>query len=187
MNDEIKRQILHLLAGTICTAILLYLPKEQSLATLVLLFGGISFIAYAHSRIGAVPFISQIIWDVERGGEKRIAGEGALSFFLGVILASIVFFPFDKMVAVGAVIALTFGDGFSTLAGKLAGKHKTQGDKTLEGTIGGVVAAAIALAAFFEPATALVAAIFGMLAEYLPINDNYTIPLAAGIVLLILI
>ena len=110
-----------------------------------------------------------------------------MSFTLGIILASIIFYPEEKLILIGAVTALTFGDGFSALIGKWIGKYKTFGGKTMEGTIGGIIAATLALMFFFSFEIALATAIFAMLAEYIPVNDNYVIPIVSGLVLVFLI
>ena len=83
--------------------------------------------------------------------------------------------------------ALTFGDGFSTIVGRAAGKKTIVEGRTLEGTLAGIAAAFLSLLVFFPPETALAAALFGMLAEYLPVNDNFSIPLASGAVLALLV
>jgi len=187
MQTEIKRQFLHILIGILYIVILFFLPIEHSIPALIAIFAIGSFLSYTHAHLTPLPFLKDILSRVERDKEIHIPGRAALSFTLGVLLASIVFFPFDKMVLIGAVTAVTFGDGFSTLIGKAAGKHRTIGNRTMEGTIGGTVAAALTLMVFFPLEVALGAAIFAMLAEYIPINDSYTIPLIAGIVLAILI
>ena len=103
---------------------------------------------------------------------KRLA---RLSPFLG-----------GSLVLAGAAIVLGIGDGASTLAGKAFGKTKIVGEKTLEGTIAGIGASALALLALFSPQAAIAGAVVGMLAEYFPINDNYTIPIAAAAALAIM-
>jgi len=187
MKIELKRQFIHILLGVFYIILLYFLPKEHSFAALLAIFGLGSFISYTHAHIKCLPFLEDIISRVQRNREKHIPGRAALSFTLGVILASIVFYPMQKLVLIGAIVALTFGDGFSALIGKWVGKRKTFGNKTMEGTIGGIVAATIALTFFFPFEIALAAAIFAMLAEYIPINDNYVIPIVSGLVLAFLI
>jgi len=187
MKTEKKRQLIHLLLGIAYITIVFFLPKEHSLIALLGIFAVGSLVSYTHAHVRPIPFLNNILAKVEREKETSIPGRAALSFTLGIILSAIIFYSFGKMVLLGAVIALTFGDGFSTIIGKSIGKRKTFDNKTLEGTIGGIIVAAIVLSLFFKPEVAIATAIFAMLAEYTPINDNYAIPLVSGLVLVFLI
>tara|TARA_Y100000310_G_scaffold327376_1_gene393634 strand:- start:4614 stop:5177 length:564 start_codon:yes stop_codon:yes gene_type:complete len=187
MKIEIKRQFLHILIGLLYLSILYFLSKELSFLVLLIIFVFGSFISFTHAHIKPIPFLQDVLAKVERDKEKHIPGRGALSFTLGIILASIIFYPEEKLILIGAVTALTFGDGFSALIGKWIGKYKTFGGKTMEGTIGGIIAATLALMFFFSFEIALATAIFAMLAEYIPVNDNYVIPIVSGLVLVFLI
>lgn len=187
MKVELKRQLIHILLGILYIILFVFLDQTTALFALIIIFGLGSFFSFTHAHIRPLPFLQDMLAKVQREREKRIPGRGALSFTLGIILASILFSQLDKLVTIGAIIAVTFGDGFSTIIGKGFGKFKSIGNKTWEGTIGGVIAAWIVLMAFFSLETALAAAIFAMLAEYIPINDSYTIPIVTGIILAILV
>lgn len=187
MKIEIKRQIVHILLGILYIILFLFLDQELALVGLLLIFGLGSLISYIHAHVKPLPFLKDVLDRVERDKEKHIPGRAALSFTLGIILAAILFSQVDKLVIIGAIITVTFGDGFSTLIGKWFGKMKTLGDKTLEGTLAGIGAATLVLLLFFPIQVALAVAIFAMLAEYLPINDSYTIPIVTGVVLVFLI
>ncbi|HZX20295.1 MAG TPA: hypothetical protein VFF13_04750 [archaeon] len=186
MKIELKRQIIHILLGIFYITLFIFLEQYTAILAIAIIFGIGSFFSYTHTRNG-IPFLQKILDEVQREKEINIPGKAAMHFTLGILLSAIIFSQTDKIITIGAITALTFGDGFSTLIGKLVGKFKTFGGKTLEGTIGGVIAAWIALMIFFQLETALAAAIFAMIAEYLPGNDNYTIPLAAGLVLFLLV
>jgi len=187
MKTEKKRQLIHLMLGVFYTAIVFFIPKEQSLIVLLGIFGLGSLASYTHAHVTPLPFLKDILEKVQRKKETHIPGRAALSFTLGIILSAILFYNMNNLVLIGAIIAVTFGDGFSTIIGKWKGKRKTTNNKTLEGTIGGIVAATIVLSLFFKPEIAVATAIFAMLAEYIPINDNYAIPLVSGLVLVFLI
>jgi dolichol kinase len=60
--------------------------------------------------------------------------------------------------------------------------------KNIEGTIVGLTLAFLGALIFVDPISALIAATVGMLMEGIPcpLNDNFTIPLATGLVLLLL-
>ena len=187
MKIEIKRQLVHLLLGIVYIILFLFLDQSTALVGLLLIFGLGSLISYTHAHVKPLPFLKDILEKVERNKEKHIPGRAALTFTLGIILASILFSQLDKLVIVGAIIAVTFGDGFSTLIGKWFGKMKTLGNRTMEGTLAGIGAATLVLLLFFPIEIALAVAIFAMLAEYLPINDSYTIPIVSGVVLALIL
>jgi len=187
MKQETERQAIHFAIGTAYIIAIYLLPKETAIPLLLGIFAIGSFISYTHQKGIRLPLVKEIILLVEREKEMHLPGKGALSFTLGILLSSIIFYPFDKLVLIGAATALTFGDGISTLMGKRYGKTKTIGERTLEGTITGIIGATISLALFFPIEIALPTAIFAMLAEYLPVNDNYTIPLVAGAILLLIL
>ncbi|MCR4336046.1 MAG: hypothetical protein NUV57_05955 [archaeon] len=183
MKTELKRQIIHILVGALYALIAYFLPKEQFFILLLAIFGTGSFLSYIQMKTNYFFFLQNLISTVERTREKHIPGRAALSFTLGILISSIVFYQFEKIILIGAIITLTFGDGFSAIIGNWIGKHKIFGNKTFEGTIGGIIAATIVLTFFFPIEIALPAAIFAMLAEYIPINDNYVIPIVSGLVL----
>ncbi len=187
MNNELKRQILHILLGLFYIIIFYTLTQEHAIVALILIFGAGSFLSYTHAHIQPLPFIKEIIKKVERGHETNVPGKAALGFTLGILLTAIIFSQEDKLITIGSITALTFGDGFATIIGKSLGKIRVVEGKTMEGTIGGIIAATIALSAFFPPEESLATAIFAMLAEYIPINDNYIIPLVSGGILFLLI
>ncbi len=187
MGNELKRQGMHLLLGVFYIIILFFLVKPEGLLVIaaILAFGLI--VSATHAHLKPSKFLGKMLEHFERSGEENLPGKGALLFTAGALLSALVFYPFSGMVAVGAVTALTFGDGFSTIIGRAVGKTRIVEGRTLEGTLAGIAAASLALAVFFPPETALAAALFGMLAEYLPVNDNFSIPLASGAVLALLV
>ncbi|MBU4124552.1 MAG: phosphatidate cytidylyltransferase, partial [Nanoarchaeota archaeon] len=80
---------------------------------------------------------------------------------------------------------LAAGDSFSTLVGKLYGKHPLpiNHKKTWEGSIAFFVMA-FTILWFFDPTKAIYVALITMVVEMLPkLDDNLTIPLAVGILL----
>jgi dolichol kinase len=87
----------------------------------------------------------------------------------------------------GGLCALIYGDSVSTIFGIKFGKHKLIGKRTWEGTIAGMLAALPFLAILFPIQIALATAIIAMLAELLPINDNFSIPIATAIFLSIML
>ena len=186
MKNEFARQAIHIAGGIIYAALFLALPLQSAIAVIAIIFTVGVLVSDAHRKRIEIPIIKEILSGTQREDEKQIPGKAALEFTLGVLITSIIFFGFGGKIIAGAILVLGIGDGASTLAGKAFGKTKIFGNKTLEGTIGGIIPAALALLPLFPPQAAITAAIIGMLAEYLPINDNYSIPIAAATILAIM-
>ncbi len=187
MKQEYARQAIHLMLGAIYFCILFFLGTEQGIAALIIIFGLGSLASYLIARKKRIPFAKNILEMAERENESHLPGKAGLAFTLGVLITAIIFLPVNRMAAFGGIITLTLGDALSTIIGMKFGKTKTAHNKTLEGTMAGTIAATLGLAVLFPLPIALAAAITGMLAEYLPINDNYTIPLASAAALALLL
>ncbi len=184
MEKELARQGMHVAFGTLFIAVLVLLGREAVVAVSVLAILPGLLAALLIRRGVKLPLISSVLGKAERDYEKHFPGKGAFLFLASLMLVLIVFPGIE--VAVGALCVAVYGDGASTLFGKRFGKHKI-GDKSIEGTLGGIIVAALFLSIFFRPGVAVVAAVAGMLAEYIPLDDNFTIPLASGFALMFLI
>jgi len=114
-----------------------------------------------------------------------LPGKGALMFFLGAILLMLLFK--NPLIVVGALCVAIYGDAGSTIIGIRFGKHQLVNKKTLEGSLGGVLVSLIFLTWLFEWPIALLTAIIGMSAELLPVDDNFTIPIASATILTLLL
>jgi len=185
VEKELKRQLIHVLAGTVVIWFVLYLGRTNALliASLIFLIGLI--ISILLKRGWEIPIASDLIGFAGREKEKHFPAVGALMFFAGIIL-TMAFFE-NMGVILGALIVAVYGDGASTLVGKAIGSIKTIRGLTVEGTIGGILVAYLLLVAIFDIVPAIAASIFGMLAEMLPLDDNLSIPLVSAIVLSILL
>jgi len=109
-------------------------------------------------------------------------------FYAFVIILSLIIFP--PQFAYASIAILTLGDGAASLFGKKLGKtpYPFNKAKNLEGSIFGFIFALSGAVFFIDPIRAFIAAMAGMLAECLPmpLNDNLTIPLTAGSILMML-
>ena len=182
-RKETKRQLVHAIFGTGLIGILFFFGKDTSiiLGSLALGFG---MIISALIKLGYdIPFFAPLVRIFGRQKEK-IPGLGAMHFFLGMLFAIIIF---EKDIAVGAMIVAVYGDAASTIIGSNFGKTKVFKEYSLEGTLAGIIVSFLALLFFFKPLTAFAAATAGMVTELLPIDDNLTIPLVSGAVLLVLV
>jgi len=189
MKKELRRQFFHYFFGCIVIILIGFLGTTNFLTanTIILLTG--YFISVKIKQKKKIPalntLITKLLGYAGRKTEKDIPGKGALTFFTGTLLAGILFYN-NILLFIGAIIPLVFGDSFSTVFGKLIGKIKIQ-DKTLEGSIAGILISFFYLSFLFPYSIALTAAATGMAMEYLPIEDNYTIPIATGFALMLLI
>jgi len=184
MKREIERQLFHLLVGTAFVLIVHFLGVQTTFYFSLALLAGGAVLAWLSMRGVELPFIHVALQVSERGHEKRIPGFGAFKFVSAVSLLTFLFS--EPRVVLGALLVLAYGDSFSTWVGKNFGKIKTPGNRTLEGSVAGILASFLILLPFFDPFTALVTALLGMLAEYLPFDDNYTIPLVSAAILTLL-
>jgi len=182
---EIRRQFIHFLFGSFFIALVAMLGTLDSLFILCIAFlAGLVF-SYAIKKGAKIPVLTHIVQRVERDYEKHLPGKGALLFFLAAIITILLFQR--QEIVLGALCAVVYGDSISTIAGLRFGKHRIVGKRTIEGTLGGIAAAFFFLLFIFQWPIALAAAVIGMLAELLPFDDNFTIPIAAGLALTFLI
>jgi len=189
MKKELRRQFFHYFFGCIIILLIGFLGTMQYIIlNMVILLTGY-FLSVQIKQKKKIPLIdkqiNKILDYAGRPTEKESPGKGALTFFTGTLLATILFHN-NLILVIGAIIPLVFGDSFSTVLGKLIGKIKIQ-DKTLEGSIAGILVSFLYLSILFPLSVAFTAAAIGMSMEYLPIEDNYTIPIATGFALMLLI
>ncbi|MFH1696494.1 MAG: hypothetical protein ABH854_01125 [Candidatus Diapherotrites archaeon] len=180
-----KRQAIHLLLGLLFIYLALSFGRAIALQAAVVIFIAGSVLSFLILHGLDIPLINRILGNVQRQREQgKLPGISAMYFVLGV---AITLFVFPLQAAVAGLMVLTFGDTTATLAGGRFGRHKTIGERTVEGTAAGIAAAFIALLFLTTPLNAAIVACAGMLAEYLPIDDSYSIPAVAGLVMLLLI
>ncbi len=185
MKKEYRRQFLHFFFGSTIIILIGLIGTKNFIAfnLLILITGYI--LALKIKKGLKLPIIKEFIDYTERETEKELPGKGAITFFIGTLITSVLFYN-NIFIVIGGVITLVFGDSISNIAGKTIGKIKIQ-DKTLEGSFAGIIISFIYLSILFPFSTALIAAVIGMTMEYLPIEDNYTIPIATGTILMLLI
>ncbi len=185
MKAEARRQFVHFLFGSFFIALIAVMGVEASLLVLAAAFLAGLFFSYLLKKGVRIPLLLHIVQRVERNYERHLPGKGALLFFLGTIITMLLFQ--QQNIILGALCIAVYGDAASTVFGLRFGKHRIAGKKTLEGTLGGILASAAFLLFLFQWPVALAAAVVGMLAELLPFDDNFTIPIAVGLTLTILI
>jgi dolichol kinase len=118
---------------------------------------------------------------------RRHEHTGITSSTYMIVSALVATYLFDRHVAAAALVFLIVGDTLAAMIGLAWGKTPLFG-KTLEGFLAGFVSSFVAAALLVPelslPAIAL-GALAGAVAEVLPlpVDDNFRIPLVAGLVL----
>jgi dolichol kinase len=186
---EIKRQLIHgsgfILALLIKEGYRLFggwRVPTLSLAFAICIGYGLS---YLHVKGVSLPILSKVIKESEREKDKEFPGRGALRFFLGAFFTILIFRNHPEIVA-GSIIVLALGDSLSTLVGVGYGRHKLfyNKEKSVEGSIGGILAAFLGLILLttFPPTIAAISSLVGLITESLPldVDDNLTVPVLTG-------
>jgi dolichol kinase len=190
-KQEVGRQILHVLLG-IALVVLYYFNILTSFAVFLgIICGGlISFI----SKRTNIPIFNFFLKHYERKEDlKKFPGRGMIFYFIGVLL---VMQLFSKDIALAAMMVLALGDAASHLYGAKFGKVKNifngDGRKLLEGTLAGAVAGFVGAVIFVPIPEAFLGSLAAMFIEVVKIDfnektldDNLTVPLVAGTVMLL--
>ena len=183
---EFRRKILHMAVGIGIVTLIHFKIIESFELFLTLCFGIVLSFLCKHYK---VPVIEWFLDKFER--KHTYPGKGAITFFVGSILA-LQLFP--KEIALAAILILALGDGISTLIGPL-GKRKTflSEEKLMEGTLAGIILGTLGAMAFVPLQEAFLGATLAMSLEATEIklnnkvlSDNILVPLVAGTTMLLL-
>lgn len=187
MDKEHKRNIFHAGLG-ILLIILLYYDIVTGFILFFILCSGLLLSFF--SKHYDIPGIKWFLDNFERNDVHP--GKGAICYLIGVILA---LYLFPKDVALASIAILAVGDSLSHYIGSNHGKikHPLNKEKLIEGSIAGTVAGFLAAWLFVSPSEAFFAALLAMIAEAVEIelnnqlvDDNISIPLVAGAVILLI-
>jgi len=182
------RETIHI-AGFLVAVFTMYWSLNRYFAASLILVVMLLYILSELARMlnKNIPVLSTITWKAAIQPELYEFVTAPIFFALGIILSLLLFPPF---ISYAAIAIFTLGDGFATLFGKTIGNHvfPYNKGKKVEGTIFGFLLASLGASLFVSPLKALVGAAAGMIVESLPapINDNLTIPLIAGLTILLL-
>ena len=181
-----SRQVFHLLMG-IAIAFFVYIQMLSPLSMFVIIVLGILISLLCTKK--RVPIVSWFLDKFER--KNQHPGKGAIFFFLGSLIA-MALFPRD--IASASILILAVGDSVSPIVG-IHGcvKHPLNSKKFLEGTTAGFVSSFIVAMMVVNPIEALFGSFIGMTIEALDlkagvrkIDDNLTIPMTAGLAMIII-
>lgn len=182
IQTELLRKAIHLLIGLTPLLASFSLPLTEGLLVAGLLVYTLAESVRLQGR--ELPFITRLTRMASRTRDRDKAVLGPITLGLGALLC-LMLYP-EPAASVG-IYALAFGDGLSSVVGKLFGRIVLPftGGKTLEGSLAAFLAIYwAAWGASRDPLLSLSVAGFGTLLEALPLEDmdNLVIPLGTALV-----
>lgn len=182
IETEFLRKGIHLLIATVPV-----LASIDPSATFALLAAGTLFYSYAElqRRAGvSIAFISTVTSAAARERDRDRFVLGPVTLAIGAMLALLLY---PEPAASIAIYALAFGDGLSSIVGKLVGRTRIPftGGKTLAGSFTCFVAVfVIAFRMTGRPLPSLLVAFGATLLEALPTKDldNIILPVGTGFI-----
>ena len=128
-----------------------------------------------------LPLVTQFTLKMSRPNEKTHFITRPVYLAAGVILALLLF---PKSIAFASIVIVGIGDPVAAYVGAKFGRKRI-GGKTLEGFMAGSIAAFLATLFVIAPIIGAIGSIAGMLIEFAGIfDDNFTIPVGAGIAMI---
>ena len=183
---EVLRKLIHL-SSSFFSFMLLYLGKEICLP--IFLSITIIFLLADYMRIKNFKFkkIYNIFFKiVTRPAEERHL-TGAAHVFLSILIITILF---DVKIACASLLIMSFADPAGALLGRYFGKFKIL-DKSLEGSISFFIVSVLVLLSFNFSIdkilyVSLACTVVELLSNKIKIDDNFSVPLLAAILLTII-
>lgn len=181
-HRELFRKSIHLLVGIVPLLAALDLTFTRGM-----LLAGLFVFLYAEKvRLSgqSLPFITAITLQASRPRDQHKMIMGPITLGLGAFLTLALF---QEPTASVGIFALAFGDGLSSVVGKIFGKVRLPftGGKTLEGTLTVfAVVLPVALSAGGSFQTAVIVAVCAAFLEALPLEDldNLVLPLGTALI-----
>lgn len=182
---HIGRKLYHLLGGLGLLSLYYILGREQALWFYIILAAIVLVLDVTRLKVQAFNrfVFSHFGSFIRKNEENKLTGTAPYVIGIGL---SLMFYQSE--IATAAVCFLAFGDVAATTVGERFGRTKIVGEKSLEGTLAFIAAAALSgfLLSLFGIhimhgiilTGAIVAA--GVELLPLPLNDNLLIPLASG-------
>ena len=183
-KNDVIREAIHM-SGFFVPFICRHLLRIEIVSLLIFLVA-LFFLTSELFRMKGIsfPIFSAVTWIAAKKSEFYEFATAPISFAVGIVF-SLIFFPEPANYA--AVVILALGDSFATIFGKKMGRIKLPFNKGkhVEGSVFGFLFAFAGALLFVTPFKAFAGAAAGMLIGGLPlpVDDNLTIPIAAGIVL----
>jgi glycerol-3-phosphate acyltransferase PlsY len=178
------RKFWHVVGGSVFPIVALFVASDL----LFILLGAITtlFVSWEIIRLGS-PNINQ--WMVYRLGfimkkKERFQPTGTTYLLLASL---VVFFFFEKYVAITSLFFLSIGDFMAAVIGQKFGRHKLF-KKSIEGSLAYLVSCILIGVVIMQVGSGmsifviLVGAFSAMIVEFLPIpiDDNFTVPMVSA-------
>ena len=188
IKSEIKRKLVHLVALAVPIGYTL-LPKK--IALFWMMFAAVIGIGFDILKVENKTFrnlIFRFFRDMFRNNEVHLFTGSSFLLFSSVICMVI----YNKWVAIIALTYIIVGDTAAAIFGRLYGKHKVYGKRSIEGSIAFViVAAGVTSAMFFVPYDIIpiyyriLGAVLAACIELVipQVDDNLTVPILSGLML----
>lgn len=178
---ESARKLIHL-AGGLIPLLYMWLDITKLQALLILATFAFPFVGADILRLWW-PALNRLflLWfhgAMRPGEETRLTGA---TYYLVACWVTIL--AFEQTAAAAALLVLACGDTAASVAGQALGGYRLGRGKTLSGSGAFLVTAFLVTLPFFPPAIAFGGAVIAAVTECLPLplDDNITIPLVAGI------
>ena len=198
-REEVKRKLVHLSSLWLVAATLL-LARWQWISCL--LFAGLLVLTLfsEHSYANGGRYLGRLygklfgnmLRNKVKPGQWIVSGGAPV--LAAALLVNVLFVPF---IAAASLAVMLTGDAAAALIGRKFGKHKTVNGKSWEGFAAFVITGFAALAAvllccclfqrywFWGVAAVVLAGVAELFQKQLKVDDNFSIPLCVGLVLLI--
>jgi len=184
-RNQILRLAIHM-SGFAIPFVCTYFLNRYLIAILILIVTSLYVISELTRIMGITfPIFTSITTRAAVKLELYEFTTAPIFYAFGIMLSLIIFPPHFGY---ASIAIFTLGDGAASLFGKKFGKTRYPFNKAknLEGSSFGFIFALLGAVFFVDPIKAFIGAMTGMLAECLPmpVNDNLTIPLTAGFMLM---
>ena len=187
---EISRKFLHLFSSIIPLSYL-WIFKEKSLVLDLLLILSIFSILIELFRF-KIELINNIFKKFFNFMLRKNELKGSITGATWLIIGNLItVYLYPIYIAVPALIFLSIGDSFAALFGKKIPKLKI-GNKSIIGTLAGIFSSlpiALLVNQALPTHVLVIGAVTAMLVELLPLplNDNLTIPILSGFIMIIIL
>lgn len=188
LKNEISRKVVHL-SSAIIPLSYLYLVHDKDIMVMILatasLFAFIIELLRKNNK-NIKNLFNHWFGSMLRENESKGDLTGATWLLSGWTITT---YSFEMIVAVPALMFLAIGDSFAAIVGKLYPLGKI-GKKTISGSIAGLIISfgiVLLISNTLPPIVILFGAFGAMLIELLPlkINDNLTIPIFSGTIMVL--
>ena len=187
---EISRKFLHIFSLIIPLSYL-WIFKDKSLVLALLLILSIFSILIEFFRF-KIELINNIFKKFFNFMLRKNELKGSITGATWLIIGNLItIYLYPIYIAVPALIFLSIGDSFAALIGKKIPKLKI-GNKSIIGTLAGIFSS-LSIALLVNQAlpthVLVIGAVTAMLVELmpLPLNDNLTIPILSGFIMIIIL